>query len=193
MGFFMKATLRQHYRQLRRSISSEEKITYSKKLVEIFFQYFQSYKNIAVYLAHDGEIDLSFLIEVLWKKRCNLFLPVINVTTQHLQFSAYSPSTILKKNSYGINEPADDFFLASEDLDIVLMPLVAFDKTGARLGMGKGFYDQTFAGKNLLNKPKLIGVAYSYQYCDKLPVESWDVSLNGVLTEKELLMFTGKL
>lgn len=187
-----KTSLRLYYRELRRLIPSTEKIISSQALRKIFIQHFDvSQKNIAVYLAQDGELDLKYLIEKLWENKANIYLPVIDCVTQQLQFAHYSSATIMKKNQYKIDEPADiRSFIAPEKLDIVLMPLVAFDKNGTRLGMGKGFYDKAFEFcRASQHKPKLIGVAYSCQYCDKLPVEIWDVPLDGILTEKELLLF----
>lgn len=191
--FYMKALLRQYYRQLRRSISSGDRIIAEQACAKIImsdsrFNFYQ--KNIAVYLSNDGEMELQFLIKTLWQNQNKLFLPVINATTNNLQFGLYSPTTVLKKNQYGINEPENDFLISPEALDIVFMPLVAFDKTGARLGMGKGYYDKTFTFCfQARTKPALIGVAYSCQYCDRLPIESWDVPLDGILTEKEFLFF----
>jgi len=192
-----KDLIRQNYRKLRRSISSAEKTISSYAITKIIINnnnnlnFYQ--KKIAVYLASDGELDLRLLIEALWKNQGNVFLPVINATTQALEFSPYFPETLIKINQYGIHEPESDFFVSPEGLDVVFMPLVAFDKTGARLGMGKGYYDKSFAfcAESQI-KPILIGVAYSCQCCDKLPIDHWDIPLDGILTEKEFVMFNRK-
>lgn len=189
-----KVSIREYYRQRRRLISPTEKINSSQALAQFFIDNFDYHKkNIAVYLANDNELDVQFLVEILWKKESHVFLPVINLTTQHLQFAAYSSSTMMKENQYGISEPESHLFIPPENLDIVLMPLVAFDKTGTRLGMGKGYYDKSFAFcREAQAKPVLIGVAYSCQYCDKLPVDDWDVPLASILTEKKLIMLNEK-
>ncbi|MES2204590.1 MAG: 5-formyltetrahydrofolate cyclo-ligase [Pseudomonadota bacterium] len=151
--------------------------------------------NIAVYLAHDGEIDLQYLIEKLWQTECAVFLPVVHADTQQLCFVRYRASTTMKKNQYGIQEPENmTEFILPEALDIVLMPLVAFDHNGARLGMGKGYYDKSFAFCRYPHiKPMLVGVAYQCQYCEMLPVDEWDVPLDGIMTEKKLILLNENL
>lgn len=191
-----KSSLRKHYRAIRRQISTEKKLLASCSLVEVFLNASRdkSQKNIAVYLAVDGEINLQPLIKALWQLQYSVFLPVIDIDTQILSFVQYNASTTMKKNQYGIEEPKNistDIF--AKNLDLVLMPLVAFDHLGARLGMGKGFYDRSFEFcRDKHNKPLLIGVAYACQCAQQLPVDPWDVPLDGVLTEKELLVFSGK-
>ena len=75
------------------------------------------------------------------------------------------------------------------DLDLVLVPLVAFDDRGNRLGMGGGYYDQTFAflsQRQHYRRPTLLGVAYEFQRLVALPVQAWDIPLDGVATEKRV-------
>jgi 5-formyltetrahydrofolate cyclo-ligase len=72
----------------------------------------------------------------------------------------------------------------------VLLPLVAFDPQGGRLGMGGGYYDRTFAflnGQKGGQKPKLIGLAHHFQQIPKLPIESWDVPLNAIVTDEQVI------
>jgi len=76
-------------------------------------------------------------------------------------------------------------------LDIALVPLVAFDDYGRRLGMGGGYYDRTFAylrHREHWRRPKLIGVAFEFQRVAELPAQPWDVPLDGIITEKGLLL-----
>lgn len=181
-----KISLRKHYRHLRNQISFDQHTCSSQLIAHLFFKNFTSnQKNIAVYLARDGEIDLQFLIEELWKRDCAVFLPVTNVNAQPLSFVRYS----------SIDEPEDEpenisELIAPEALDIVLMPLVAFDDNGARLGLGKGYYDKSFSFcRYPHDKPVLVGVAHQCQQCETLPTDEWDVPLDGVMTEKKLILF----
>lgn len=204
MSFTTKALLRQHYRHLRHQLSLEQKTFSSQAITNIFFNNFfwisrsmprdgesGAKKNISVYLAHDGEINLQPLIEALWEKQHNIFLPVLDSMTRQLRFVLYSSVTAMKKNQYGIDEPEDvSTCILPHDLDIVLLPLVAFDNAGTRLGMGKGYYDKSFSFcREKHNKPQLIGVAYECQRCLSLPADEWDVPLDGILTETTLLKF----
>ena len=101
----------------------------------------------------------------------------------------YTKTTPMAVNYFGIPEPdiTPRKRCPTRSLDVVLMPLVAFDESGNRLGMGGGFYDQTFSYKSRsgnVSKPFLIGVAYEFQRVDSLPTNWWDISLDGIVTEK---------
>ncbi len=90
------------------------------------------------------------------------------------------------RNRFLIPEPVPKYAEVSANrLDLVLMPLVGFDKCGNRLGMGGGFYDRTFAC-NLL-RPKLVGLAHHLQEVDSLAVDNWDIPLNAVATDRQWL------
>jgi 5-formyltetrahydrofolate cyclo-ligase len=107
-----------------------------------------------------------------------------------MAFFSYYPGDLLIKNHYGILEPdpKNSKICSPENLDLVLVPLLAFDNQHNRLGMGGGYYDKTFAflknSKNLEtkipSKPYLLGLAYSFQYQTKLPLESWDIPIDDV-------------
>jgi len=71
---------------------------------------------------------------------------------------------------------------------LIFLPLVAFDNAGNRLGMGGGYYDRTLAWKQrrrYWHGSRLIGVAYGFQQLERLPVESWDIGLDGILTDRQ--------
>ena len=94
-----------------------------------------------------------------------------------------------KKNKYGIREPESPTLVDANCLDVVLMPLVGFDRTGNRIGMGGGFYDRTFqflSGRKK-TKPLLIGLAYSIQEVANIPNRPWDIPLNFIATENEII------
>jgi 5-formyltetrahydrofolate cyclo-ligase len=97
-------------------------------------------------------------------------------------------------NCFGIPEPAgaSGRWLRGAELDVVLAPLVAFDRAGHRLGMGGGFYDRTFrfvVRRAEWRRPWIIGLAYDFQRVDALPVERWDVPLHAVVTESGAQLF----
>ncbi len=94
----------------------------------------------------------------------------------------------MRKNIYGIKEPsACNPEIKPEDIDIALVPLVAFDSQGNRLGMGGGFYDRTFAYKRTSprSRPRLIGLAHSNQEALSIDSESWDIPLEAIMTEEK--------
>lgn len=126
------------------------------------------------------------MITAIWQSGKKCYLPVLSSSTEKLlQFAEYTPNTQLAPNRYDILEPQAAKTIAPEQLDLVIMPLVAFDDWGNRLGMGGGYYDKTFAflreEKNKM--PVLIGLAYAMQEVSTLPADEWDVPLRGILTE----------
>ena len=95
----------------------------------------------------------------------------------------------LLKNSYGIPEPLSKGNRPACNLDIVLMPLVAFDKQGNRLGMGGGYYDKTFAFKRQTlwrKKPILVGLSHHFQQVDELNNDNWDIPLTAIVTNQKI-------
>ena len=140
-------------------------------------------KNISLYYPSNYEVNTMKLFEIL-KSRKNLVtsLPVITSkrTMKFLKWKLLEP---LKVNSYGFLEPTTNTKTVSPDL--VLVPLVAYDRFRNRLGYGKGYYDR-FLGKYLKKHKNIltIGIAFSFQKYKKIPTSKHDVKLNYILTEK---------
>jgi 5-formyltetrahydrofolate cyclo-ligase len=127
------------------------------------------------------------LINELWNTGQAIYLPVIHpFNGANLLFQRYEKNSPMRANRYGILEPKLNCsqICPLPELDYVLMPLVAFDKFGNRLGMGGGFYDRTLARlyEQHWQQPQLIGLAHACQQVDELPIESWDVPLKTIIT-----------
>ena len=156
---------------------------------------FRRSKHIAVYLPNDGEMDLTPLIERAWTMGKHCYLPVLSPAFHNrLWFARYLPDTPLVPNRFRIPEPVARWREARPawSLDLILTPLVAFDDSGNRLGMGGGFYDRTLAyllRREHWQQPQLLGVAYAFQQVGQLPHAPWDVPLHGVITDTDLHRF----
>lgn len=154
---------------------------------------FRRSRHIAFYLPNDGEMDLTPLIERAWAMGKHCYLPVLSPTFHNrLWFARYLPQTPLLPNRFGIPEPKRWWRSARPvwSIDLVLTPLVAFDRSGNRLGMGGGFYDRTLAYLPLRQhwrKPLLLGIAYEFQRTEQLPHAPWDVPLDGIATDDAVL------
>jgi 5-formyltetrahydrofolate cyclo-ligase len=143
--------------------------------------WFRSARQVALYLAVDGELDLAPLMRLCWRQRKRVYLPRIDPDGK-MRFALHRASDRLVRNNFGIMQPRLSARVASPDtLDIVLAPLVAFTRDGQRLGMGGGYYDRAFANQPRSN---LVGVAHSCQCTESLPTDPWDVAVTRVLTEK---------
>jgi 5-formyltetrahydrofolate cyclo-ligase len=144
--------------------------------------------RIAFHLPVKGEIDLGPLMRRASDAGKELYLPVL-APESRLWFVHYRPGDALVPNRYGIDEPRvpPGEPVDPATLDLILVPLVAFDAQGNRLGMGGGYYDRSFAfllHRGHSHKPRLLGVAYELQRVERLEPAPWDVRLDAVATEQ---------
>lgn len=190
-----KKTLRQHFRKARNDLTPAFQIQSANALVETIKRYkvLDGTNRLAVYLAQDGELSCAPLINWCWESNKTVYLPIINPDKSgSLLFCEYQPSTQMTNNQFGIPEPdlnhSSPISIAA--LDIIFMPLVAFDQQGNRLGMGGGYYDRTFAQNRTAAKgpePHLFGLAHDCQMCEQLVTENWDIPLAKVITPSCLI------
>jgi 5-formyltetrahydrofolate cyclo-ligase len=182
---------RQQLRALRRSLSRHERRQRADALCRHLFNQplFANSRRLAVYLPTDGEVDTATIIARAWDHGKQVYLPVlVPYLHNRLWFARYTADTHLVSNRFGIAEPAVVHRQRVEPhaLDLVLTPLVGFDAQGNRLGMGGGFYDRSFAfllRRRAWRKPRLVGLAYTFQQLPQLPAQPWDVPLTGVVTD----------
>ncbi len=179
--------LRQTILAQRRQLPTPAVKQFSQKICHTFLNssYYSQAKRIACYLAVNNEVDTQLIIQQAWHEHREIYLPVIHHDV--LEFARLQPQTKLKLNRFKIAEPdyhASDL-ITTQDLDLVITPLVAFDENCNRLGMGKGFYDRSFAFLTQAQhtKPLLIGLAYEIQKVTHLHPKPWDVKLHAILTE----------
>ena len=142
-------------------------------------------KKISLYYPSNYEFDTLKLFQIL-KKRDSIktLLPII-LNNNSMKFVNWKFSDPLLVNKFGFLEPATNEKRIIPDL--ILVPIVAFDKFKNRLGYGKGYYDRILR-KYLLKNPKIItiGLAFSFQKYKKIPISKFDVKLNYIFTEKGL-------
>jgi len=149
------------------------------------FPLFLAANNFAAFMPMPHEVDIKPILQI--DKPC--YLPVVQSARQ-LSFARVLANTKLTKNKFNILEPDSTSFLPANNLDLVLCPLIGFDKAGRRLGNGGGFYDTTFViGKQTSTTPKLIGIGYEKQLLESFPHDSWDVKLYAVITDKKIHIF----
>ncbi|MBE2248365.1 MAG: 5-formyltetrahydrofolate cyclo-ligase [Myxococcus sp.] len=133
------------------------------------------------------ELDPRPLMRRLEALGARLALPRTPRRGSPLTFHLWTAQTQLVTSRFGVTEPAPDTPHVTPTL--VLVPLLAFDRTGARLGYGGGFYDVTLAALRAVGPVEAIGLAYAAQEVDRVPTEPHDAPLDGVLTEREALRF----
>jgi 5-formyltetrahydrofolate cyclo-ligase len=125
-------------------------------------------------------------IKQAWKNGQKVYLPVLDpIRKGFLWFVEYKANSRMRNNRFGIPEPDPRFNkrIKPRFLHAIGLPLVAFDSSGNRLGMGGGFYDRSFEFcRQAGTKPKLFGLAHRCQQVERLPVESWDIQLKEIIS-----------
>lgn len=183
---FARQAIRDTVRQSRRELSAaqQEIFAYQAATRAMSHPRIKRAQRVAVFLSFDGELDTWPLIQALWRWEKQVYLPALHpFSSGHLLFLRYDNHTELVRNRLNIMEPRLDVRRVSppERLDVVLTPLVAFDASGQRLGMGGGFYDRTLQHWRQRG-PYPIGLAHDCQQVDLIPAESWDVPLPEIIT-----------
>lgn len=152
---------------------------------------FMTDPRIAGYWAVRGELPLNLAVASLQRRGQRYFLPVVG-TERQLRFAEYANRIALRNNRFGIPEPdvPASGVCSPRELDLILLPLLAFDRRGHRLGTGGGWYDTSLAFLRDAPRPAaplLVGVGYAFQEVDRIPAEPWDVDLDYVATDAELI------
>ncbi|MGA9854990.1 MAG: 5-formyltetrahydrofolate cyclo-ligase [Gammaproteobacteria bacterium] len=192
-----RKSIRQEMRSRRRVLDSATRARAAEALAALLtaLPCYRSAQHIAGYAAVDGEVDTNLLLQQAHREGKHIYLPVVPAEhSAELRFHRWAPDSAMQQNRFQIPEPALSTAngIAPQSLDLVLTPLVAFDDSGNRLGMGAGFYDRTFAFlKSGSDKPLMLGLAYEFQHLDRLKETSWDVPLAGVVSERHVYFFTG--
>ena len=148
--------------------------------------------RVAVYLAHGRELETTALISALHRRGKGVFVPSIDAhrdgVMHMLQLGSNTP---LRRSRLGIREPVARRRPARPRIDVLVLPLVAFDAQGHRLGSGRGFYDRWLAAQR--PRPFCIGYAFAAQQVERIPAEPWDQRLDAICTERAVRRFSRTL
>lgn len=177
-----KSELRATIKRLKANIDDETKINDAQMVDSIIEKslWFQLATKILTYHSLPDEIGTHRHIE-RWHKAKQLFLP--RVIGEELDVIKYSPS-LTRQGSFNITEPCGDNNINPQELDLIIVPGVAFDLNGNRLGRGKGFYDRLLNNTNALK----IGIGYDCQLLEQIPAEPHDVKMDAVITPNNIII-----
>lgn len=140
--------------------------------------------SIACYLANPFEVDAMPIMQLACARGIETALPHIVARDEPMRFLRWRPEDRLVTGPFGIPQPRQD---APEiEPDAIIAPLLGFDRKGNRLGQGGGFYDRAFMRHSAAAR---IGLAWSVQEAEALPVDSWDEPLHAIVTERERIDF----
>jgi len=183
----LKSRLRTEIRRKRASLGAEQRKILDAAINRHLIEYAMQLKPevITAFMAFDGEPDLTPALSQLEKAGVTLALPVIreNPGRAVIRFHQWAADSEMKANRYGIAEPAGTAEILLPEIDLALIPLVAWDEAGGRLGMGESFYDRLFKPFAQQTRPVRMGVGYQVQKSAAIALEPWDIPLHFMLSE----------
>ncbi|MFL2646217.1 MAG: 5-formyltetrahydrofolate cyclo-ligase [Dehalococcoidia bacterium] len=183
--FQQKQILREKALRVRNAISKIDQKKYSEKILKLLLSMpvLQSSSSIHTYVSKDSEVMTHQLIYTLLERNINVICPRIQKHNE-LGHSTINSFNDFKKNKLGILEPKEELpSFSINDLDVIIVPGLAFTRVGNRIGYGGGFYDRFLIKTNAVS----IGLAFDKQVINKLPHNKDDSILDYIVTEKEII------
>lgn len=194
MGIFEnKKTLRKEIITKRNNIDVTEKENKDKKILDRFYdsKYYKEAKHIFVYISYGSEINTKEIINKAFKDNKKVYVPRTEFKTRLMDAVEIKSLDNLIKSSYGALEPSkEEPCIDPNELDLIVVPGLAFDRNGGRMGYGAGFYDRYFKkiSKENLSKVIKLALTYDFQLLDEVPMSEQDVPVDYIITEKEFIV-----
>ena len=180
-----KAQLRREIAEHRRSLDSRWITNVSMRVAAQLqgLDAFKTAKHIALYKAIAGEVNLDGLFAACWDLGKRTYIPVFNSLLKTYDMAEITTETRYVTGQYGIQEPENPFQVPTAGLDLIIVPGLAFDASGNRLGRGGGYYDRLLEGFN----GTMAAVAFEFQLLPKIPHNSLDIPVNYIVTESKVV------
>lgn len=173
----MKSEIRTKYLEIRKAIKNKDikSNIITKKIINT--KIYQESKVIALYKNLSSEVDTNFLIDYSIKNNKTVLLP--KVEDNNLIFYKIEENEKLVKNNFNILEPIPNKKNIYNNIDLIIVPGIAFDKEGNRLGFGKGYYDRFLCDKQIYK----IGICFIEQLTNHIPTNKYDIKMDEVITD----------
>jgi 5-formyltetrahydrofolate cyclo-ligase len=172
-----KDELRQQIRQIKRQFTPQQLEELSLPIMDRLRQRLNDVQTIAAYYPLPDEVDIRPLLEEWIAEGKIVFLPKVT-GDDTMELRRYTGRDDLQEGSFHILEPEGEQFADDVSIDVMLVPGVAFDAVGHRLGRGKGYYDRFLATQPEMYK---IGVCFDFQKVDVVPVDAYDIPVDEVI------------
>jgi 5-formyltetrahydrofolate cyclo-ligase len=185
----VKAALRAEIRARRQALTARERQTLSHAAATLVLQSlpWKKARSVALYIAVRGEMDTGPLLQAAWQSGKQVLLPqCVMEGPVTMRFMPCPGPEMLAPGAFGIPEPCYNAEMPEAVPDLVIVPAVAFDRKGTRLGQGGGFYDRYFFRSEVAGVLRL-GYIYAFQLEDILPRDPWDMPVDAVCTEHGIL------
>jgi len=143
---------------------------------------FQSAETIALYMSIGGEVSLESLFTECWQQGKRTCIPVFNADTQRYEMAELAADTPCNTGRFGIREPISPALIPLNEIDLMTVPGVAFDRRGNRLGRGGGYYDRLLEGF----QGRTVGIAFDFQILPEIPTSNHDQAVEWIVTESKI-------
>lgn len=180
-----KTALRTRLRTLRRRLAAEVPDAGRRAAERLPLDRLPAFDSFSGYVARGSEIDPLPLIRRLADLGAEPALPVAVSRDEALEFRLWDTRAALEPDAFGI--PSPPLWADTVEPDLVICPLLAFDRRGGRLGQGAGHYDRTLANLRATKPVFVLGLAYAGQEMAEIPMEAHDEPLDAILTETEFV------
>ncbi len=181
----LKRSIRQILRQRKDSMTHEERLEKSRRICCHLLEQIKDGETVMVYTSKEKEVNTANLITALLGRGNPIVVPIIVKEDISLRLSYLKDLSVLVPSTFGVPEPIGSEILATGDnVDTIILPMHGFDRTGRRIGYGAGYYDRFLAKNKKLRK---IGIAFSCQEYENLPVDENDIPMDCILTEEGIV------
>ncbi|HPB79513.1 MAG TPA: 5-formyltetrahydrofolate cyclo-ligase [Sedimentibacter sp.] len=188
-----KSQLRKRVLNVRNNMSKEDVKKNSNAIMDKItsLDIYKQSKVVFIYMDFKNEVITSNLIKHMLSEKKRVVIPYTDSINTVLIPSEITKESDLKQNSFGYYEPKSILPVNIEEIDLVIVPGVVFDKNLNRIGFGKGYYDKIL--NRLKPSAKKIALAHDFQVLEDIPAEEHDVKMDMIITEKNIYPFTGLL
>ena len=176
----------------RNDLAAGEVTELSQKIEKNLFSCndFLDRQRILYYLSFNKEVSTDCMISRSLMLQKKVYVPRINKSAKKMEICHIKSLVVdMELNNFGIREPVHFTIEQPKNIDVVIAPGLAFDRSGSRIGFGGGYYDKLFA--ELPKSTLLVGLAYNFQILDSLNQDFWDKKIQKIITEKEILNSLG--
>mgnify|MGYP001237893498 CR=1 FL=1 len=184
-----KNRLRQVMRERRGALLPEERLEKSRKICRHVLNTIHNGDTVLVYSAKEQEANTTPIIASLLDRNTPVVVPIIVTKDVSLRLSYIHNLSVLVPSTFGVPEPIGNEIPADPaDISTIILPMLGFDRAGGRLGYGAGYYDRFLAKNPRIRK---IGIAFSCQEAERVPVDSNDIRMNCIITEEGIVYSDG--
>ncbi len=180
-----KNELRQINKKKRSAMTSFEVKQKSDKIAEQFLmsEIYKTAKTIMLYMPLGNEADTTAVIKKAYEDGKNVVFPVTDKKSGEITPVYSNSETDFSIGAFSISEPQSDSIASKKDIDVVIVPGIVFDKSGARIGFGKGCYDMFLKNMSVCK----VGFCYDFQLSENIPYDEYDIKMDFIITNKEFI------